>query len=566
MIKMSSETGKTLRNGQPFVHSVLLLLVVASVSLLFAWSVQLRQPWFGQLSREGHQWLTGSTMKFVQNWLKDDPWKIRFMQLENPASIELPTLLDREPYVSYPSGTIIPVYLASYIRGHRVGTGVVMGINLLNQLGIALILSITTFLLLRERKVKLLWTIALSILPGAIYTFLPGNMYWHQNVYYSDQAVILPFIGFICLEVLRFEPAAKNKRIFDLLQGFVALYGASVDYLFLVMGFVVLCKRLILGQFDFKKRGWLGRLAIFGLPFLAGPAFFVYQLAWSGTFGKLKDMFFYRTALSEAGVERMGGNFFQKVWGSHLDWSYGQLGRYVLWVSILVFIAISLYYLLILRKKETDRGIRNLIVFAGLVLIPCLLQTYALRNHSFVHSFSVLKYSVFMAVFPFVLLPVIVDSFKIFNHSEEKVMRTALYTRAVLYAVLFLLVVTPGYVDRFYAPSGFDLEIFINDHTGYEEIVFSPGFEIKSLPPQPLAMSEKLVHKYECLSEVLEKIEKIPGDFPVMFLIDEDWATPQPDSLDDLAPIIAQAEASYRKDSYWLHKIMKSDLVPLIEP
>ncbi len=57
-------------------------------------------------------------------------------------------------------------------------------------------------------------------------------------------------------------------------------------------------------------------------------------------------------------------------------------------------------------------------------------------------------------------------------------MRTALYTRAVLYAVLFLLVVTPGYVDRFYAPSGFDLEIFINDHTGYEEIVFSPGFEI----------------------------------------------------------------------------------------
>ncbi len=50
-------------------------------------------------------------------------------------------------------------------------------------------------------------------------------------------------------------------------------------------------------------------------------------------------MFFYRTALSEAGVERMGGNFFQKVWGSHLDWSYGQLGRYVLWVSILVFIA-----------------------------------------------------------------------------------------------------------------------------------------------------------------------------------------------------------------------------------
>jgi hypothetical protein len=563
---VSARTGNKTRLKKELITWVGLFCVVVAVSLLFVWSVQLRQPWFGGLSREGHQWLTGSTIKFVQNWLRDDPWKIRFLQLENPASIELPNLMDREPYVSYPPGTNVPVYLASLLREKRVSPGLVMGINLANQYCIAVILVITCFLLLKQRRLSYFWVITLAIIPGAIYIFLPGNMYWHQNVYYSDQAVMLPFVAYVCMEVLRYEGKAERLWVFDVLQAAVALYGASVDYLFWVMGGVILLKRIILGQFGFKQRSWLKKLAVFGLPFMAGPAFFAYQLAWSGTFNQLKEMFLFRTALSVEGVETMVGNFFEKVWIRHLNQSFCQLGRYILWTALFSFGGTAVYYRFFYEKRKSDPDMQNLIVFASLALLPCLLQTFLLRNHSYVHNFSVLKYSFFLAVYPFVLLPVILDRSQMFKAGEEKLLQKAIYGHAVVLAVLFLMVVGPGFQERFYSPSVFIVEQFINEHTGYEEVVFSPGFEIKALPPQSLAMSEKLVHKYDQLSEVALALEKIPGNFPVMFFIDETWATPQPDSLDDLAPIIAQAEASYRKDSYWLYKIMKSDLMPLIEP
>jgi len=70
------------------------ILVIISVFLLFSinllvfqYTVDIREPWHGELSSGHHQWLSGSTLKFAKNWYRDGPLNLGFTLLENPSSI-----------------------------------------------------------------------------------------------------------------------------------------------------------------------------------------------------------------------------------------------------------------------------------------------------------------------------------------------------------------------------------------------------------------------------------------------------------------------------------------------
>ncbi|MBU2524949.1 hypothetical protein KKG71_07185, partial [Patescibacteria group bacterium] len=192
-------------NKKTLITVILLLIILCGT---FAYSVKVRSPWFGKLSVGHHQWLTGSTLVFTKNWFRDGAFKSYFAMYENPKSIESPA--KRGIYASYPPGAIIPIYAISKIINKEPTPAMVMSYNLANQFFITLLLIATVFIFLRRLGLPLFYTFLFSLIPLATELFLPAPMYWHQNVFFSDQAVILPFIFFIFLEILR-DGLKKHK-------------------------------------------------------------------------------------------------------------------------------------------------------------------------------------------------------------------------------------------------------------------------------------------------------------------------------------------------------------------
>ena len=190
------------------------LLIVINVAL-FKYSVTIRKPWFGILASSPHdptghhQWLTGSTIVFTNNWLEEGPLKLKFGLFQNPKSIE--TESNRHPYGSYPPGTIIPIYLLAKLTGQDATPSLVMSYNLATHLLISITLSFTAFYILKKLKVDNTQALIASTFPALIQFLLPHPLYHHQNAYFSDQAIILPYVLFLLLEIIRFDPNFQKQ-------------------------------------------------------------------------------------------------------------------------------------------------------------------------------------------------------------------------------------------------------------------------------------------------------------------------------------------------------------------
>lgn len=194
------------------LKTVFCIILLFSITFIaFAYTVEIREPWFGQLSTEGHEWLTGSTLKFSENWYFEGPINLKFAMLENPRSVEFPNLSSRIPYTAYLPGAIVPIYVLGELLGQNPTPSLVMGYNLLNHFLVAFFLSLMLFFFFRQLKIDFLNSFLFSLIPLFIELLLPGPLYWFQNVFFADQAVILLFVLYIFLEIIKDD--LKEKMI-----------------------------------------------------------------------------------------------------------------------------------------------------------------------------------------------------------------------------------------------------------------------------------------------------------------------------------------------------------------
>jgi len=216
-------------------------VVLAGLLAIFALSVAAREERFGTLEGRGHEWLTGSAVKFTRNWHREGAWALRFAMLENPRSIEFSTLRDREPYVSYPVGCLLPIYAVSTITRREPSPAMVMSVNLAGQLVGALAVFALVLVALESLELGFALRATLGALAFMLYVFLPGPFYWLQNVYFSDQA-ILPFVVIaILLEVVNDQaPRPGWMR----LQSWVVGLGVFTDWFMVPVAAMLLVKKL----------------------------------------------------------------------------------------------------------------------------------------------------------------------------------------------------------------------------------------------------------------------------------------------------------------------------------
>jgi hypothetical protein len=226
------------RSNKNIRVSICLIFII----LCFAYSVFLRRPWFARGLDVHHEWVTAHSVCVTNNWLKEGALNLRFLQVIDPDSVEFDTLLKRRIYVSYPAGAFIPVFLIAKIFNIKDLIVLYQSYNLLNHLLIAIILFLLMFEILNHFARFNRLNIIFALGPSLVYLFTPPTLYWHQNVFFADEAVMIFFVAFVYLEIRRFlygRHSLANKLVFYT----IVFLGTLTDWLFLFIVFIAIILR-----------------------------------------------------------------------------------------------------------------------------------------------------------------------------------------------------------------------------------------------------------------------------------------------------------------------------------
>ena len=277
------------------------------------------------------------------------------------------------------------------------------------------------FFLRQQLRLDLINLFLFSIIPLLLELMLPGTLYWFQNVFFTDQAVILPFVLYVFLEVIkdgiRIE-TTKNSRILSYLnifQNIVLFYGFLTDWLFIFIALTIYIKRLIDGEIFFsRKMFWnkkiyhflKGSLKYWFAPLLA-VFLFVLQILNLGTVGQTVSKALFRTAISNGGLEYHNNGLI--IFLSYISNAYGLVALALITTSLVFFLLMFIF--LIFGRFKSHKNlykIKKTMYLFGMLQLPCIIQVIVFSNHSIYHDFSVLKFSIPLATIPFVLLPVMI--------------------------------------------------------------------------------------------------------------------------------------------------------------
>lgn len=410
-----------------------LLLIVFTV-IVFSYSLPLRRQWFGKLVQGDHHFLTGSTIKFTKNWINEKPWNLFFGMLENPKSVEFDNLTQRLPYVSYPPGTIVPIYLISVLTHEPPSASIVMNYNLANHFLISLILGFITYLIFRKYKFNYLISFLFSLIPISMEIFLPGPFYFLQNIYFSDQAVILPYVLTILLEKI-YDMVHENKHNgIKILQSFVILYGASIDWFFYFLIAAIFLKRMFMDKNPkklmdkFVNNVYILVLGLMPILFLA------WQIVKLNAFNVLLERFLTRTGISFS--EDSMKNFWSTFWWSHFRTNFGETGVFLYWTCLILITSSTLLLSKIIKTYAKIN--QYLLYYCALFLFLPLIQVYVFRNHSLVHDFSTLKFSLTLSIIPFALFPLLIMNLKNLI-KDDRLLKKSLWLILILATILIAI-------------------------------------------------------------------------------------------------------------------------------
>ena len=433
----------------------LLAWSLALIVALWAITVALRMPWFGILSHQSHQWLSASTLKFAENWRAEGAFALGFRLLENPRSIEFPTLASREPYFSYPPGAVVPVWLWGLAKGSALEPGDVMIVNLLVQLLVAVLVFALALTVLRGRQQSPPVPIALlALMPAVLELTLAAPVYYHLAAFWADQAILPLFLGVVLLEAHR--PWRDSPTGKDAAMALLLFAACLTDWLSLSLIAVLAVVRLRRGE-------RAGSVAVMlGLPAaLAFGLFAVQVLSLEGQ-AALVDKLMERAALG--GSDRLP---YLLTFVSHdVTWPAA-----VAWAGLLVLAVRSWW--------RREAGGETLVLLA----VPCVLHWLALPQHAQFHGFTVLKAIPFLGIAAMRYLPA---------------SRAAARIAAAATLVLGIHGVVKGlgwFSDR--PLPNHDTLQWLRAEARYDDVVLSPCFAVPALPPQELATARKRVHRID---------------------------------------------------------------------
>ena len=509
------------------------LLALFLVTLvIFGYSAAVRWQYLDDMGTWNLQWLTSFTVKVVRNWLNDGAIADRFLMLENPASIEFSSLVDRTCYVSYPPGAAIPIWiLAKLLSLTTVDelVSLVHSFNLFSQFLIALFLSFSTYLILTRNKVQALRSFSLSIAVSAGWLLLPGQMWWGQQVYFSDQAVILPVALLIFLEVLRTGESGKATKLLNWLIACTSFLACFTDWYGLVFVGMLFLKRITQGEYagiSWKRR--LGRALGFWVAPIFSLGLWMYQVILSQGFAGV----LHKLAARTYGVQDEWCRNPITVW---MPEYYSRVGVAFIFL-IFILVVFVIFYLI--RQRNTKRAnlasIHDIASFMFLIVFSCFFHLALLWQHACQHPFSMFKFGLPLAMVGLGLAPAclwLLYQDYAENHSVRWSItdaREVITCAFLVFSCFFIMFMYPSWKNMGYLEfvnensQRWIIEDTLDTLTSYEDVVFSTDYEIPALPPVQVARSAKRVYLAEDYATMHAILDPIEGDYNVCLLVPTD--------------------------------------------
>jgi len=507
-----------------------------------------------------HSWLTGSSIIFTNNWLKDGIVADKFTMLEKPYSIESQTLESRSPYVSYPNGTILITYsIAKMLGKDQIDVRFIKILDIVFYGLDALLIGFIVYLILRylfkikTRKGK----IFISILLASVWIMLPNNMYYLKNVFFSDQLILFFTCLLVLLEILRNYAGitrSLTKNIINTLLFLTVLCGVLIDYYFWIQVFV-LCIINFVDSFRQKKSFIysLKNIAIYVIPSLLAVGIFFFQLIQiNGSWLSLKNIMLTRTGHTQS--PEGGGSFIRSAIGYiyNITWIkiydvFGFLGSAFLYVSSIGSLLLLWYFK---KKKQAAENLPNVFRLSLFIILPVYIQIFGLMNHSAVHEFSTLKLNI-LFVFGFLLLPYIIfvwkgktldlalELFCKIDTFHKKTVKNSYVALVTLFAAFFIFFniyiyrhgIFSNYeiIKGFYSgrvameQSSYKMESLIKEMNNYENVFFSFTDSIPKNPPHSLAITKKMVYNVNNLDDINRIFPHLDNKAVVMLVVDRNY-------------------------------------------
>lgn len=515
---------------------VIIFLLFIITSGIFFYTVKIREKYFGVISADHHQALTSQTLIYTKNWFREGALQLKFGHIFNPKSIEFSTLLSRHVHESFPPGSTLPIYIISKIINTEPNPSLIMKYNLINHFLLAFFISLTIFFFLLQLNFSHVNSFLFSISPILLELLLPGPLYWYQNVYFHPQAVILPIILFTFLEVIK-ERIKDNKKniLIIIIQGLLLLCGTMTDWLFIIFVVIVYFKRIFNNEMGKTAKIFIKRSVLFFIPSVISLGLFGFQLYSLGILPTIINKFKFRIGLSSSGSEYIT-DFYDQFWNGHISYNYGKVAIVLLWLSLAIFIASFIYVTIqYFFKNKIDIRIGKTLSLIGIVLLPCFIFTYILRNYCAIHDYSALTFSLPLAIVPFTLVPILIVLifkkcllklpfklntliiiFKKYTVKTKFFVTTIMAIIIILLASIYIINEHPRYKDFFPDPNKYNYEEvgnFISKNTQYEDVVFSINYEIPEWQPQKLSYSMKRVYKVDSVLDIYDKVSDIKEEF-----------------------------------------------------
>ena len=440
-------------------------------------------------------WNTAHSQLVVDNWLENGFWNERGISFSHPPSSEFPSLISRDPYISFPCGAQVPPFVLAKALGVHVTPGFfhIWGLVWHGVIGWLVICGLLLFSAHEQAPERTLS----AFLPGFLWLGTRGPLAFFPTLWFADHAVLLPFVLVGLAEVMLAHGVLRERHrrwVTWSLPGLI-FWGTYTDWLFVPLCAVILIYRL---------RHHRDIRAIFpafvrqvALPATLAIICFLLQLFWvlgPPFVSALLERFLVRSMDTGGAFER------------HESLLWYVYGHFVASVGGLTIALTGLALLLLcVRPRMIASPLKD---FLMLLSVPSVLLLLIFRQHSAVHQFTTVKFMIPICI----LLGGILPRALVFPHKQS--VFAMLCSLFLLYeGRQYWLSVDPP-VDR----QALEWEEAVRQSFGYDAVLFTPepDFEIPDKPPGQLARSRKRIYEFDA-----ERVTQLRMTIPEarMFLI-----------------------------------------------
>lgn len=517
----------------PF-HRYPYLLTVAALIAAAIYTFCLRESYIGTLGHSRHQWLTASTLKFTENWRIDGIFNDYGLMLEYPKTIERQTIEAREPYLSYLPGAPLAIYALMQLWPDSSILALIHVFNMLNQYAIATLLALIVWH--GAPATAAAYRPVLAALAGLTYMLHPEIMYWHSMVFFSDQAVLLPFALVLFLELrIRKIPATRHKLQYA--QALLLLIAACIDWFAVTVAATLCLFRLLSPLQNTAKRSFFTSLPWLLSGPLAAIALWAAHVYAFGDRDEILLNFATRAAADTPNpLARLAHAFLEEFLYDHLFAADTAM--------LLIALAASLYTYY-RRDRHNPALCVTLIAFAA-----CFAHTFIFLQHTENHQFAVMKFYLPLAFAAYGLLPAFLIPYAAGHAATPAEHRNNAFLLVLSAALLWGWIMIPahrewrqGFPDpRLYHRPLLD---FIRDKARFETVLISKDIHIAHQPPQAIAIARRPVYSFESMMQLERFMRSAPAGAEFYGIIRAKLAKQCGADADTAAKVKSQRE-------YWL--------------